>query len=177
MQEIKLIHFTLPEKESCWTRDNYYRFWVPGNRFYFKSMKKMLKFIADVNRNLNLTTHEINSLVADVYTEYRTYYFHLNSTERQKTDSKFSGLNKMFGLMIVRSEGPNGSSYVYDWLDKILISLQNIVKFLQQHPMNKINTIQRYRLENINMRITACKDRLKWFPNDGFEKHETNPTD
>lgn len=177
MQEIRLSFYTKPDKRSPYTQDHYYQFYIPGNRFYFTSKRNLLRWIAEINRNLNQLTSELNFLFADAYTEYRTYYFHLTSMERAEIEQRIRGAERMFGLMIVRSEGVNGCSYTYDWLAKIIKDLIDLVSHLQQHPMNKISTVQRYRLENLRLRLVACDDRLAWFPTNGFEKHVPSPID
>jgi len=83
----------------------------------------------------------------------------------------------VFGLMIVKSQGVNGNSFTYDWLKKILWHMNDIVATLQDHPMNRISTMQRYKLDNLQSRLKHISERLKCHPNDGFERHEASPDD
>lgn len=165
MHEIKLIQYTRPDKTSGKTSERLYSVWVPNNeRFYFTSKRNLLRWLAELNRHLNQLAHELNGLTADCFAEYRYYYFHLNTIERGEIESLFNGINRMFGLLVTRSQSANGNAFTYDRLNNIASGLLDIVANLERNPLNKISTVQRYRLQNLRLRITRVRDSLAWFP-------------
>lgn len=168
MLEIKLVNYQAPEPESPYLKNRLYRLNTPGHEFRFKSKRKLLRFLADLNRHLNLVVHDMNFLAADVYREYRVYYFHLSPRDRAQTEASFAGINKMFRLLVTRSNSPSSNGYTYAWTRRILDSMEDVTRLLQLQPMNKISTMQRYRLENLLQRITTLRSQVGWYPEEGY---------
>lgn len=149
MQEIKLVNYTPPDKRGNMVRDRFYHVSFPSKRFRFSNRKQMLSFFAEVNRQLNEKAHELNRLLIEVFAEFRYYYFHLTYAERQSIETDFAGITKMFGMLITRSQSTNGNYFTFDRFSKIIQYMIGVVETLQRNSMNRLATVQRYRLKTL----------------------------
>lgn len=175
MQEIKIRHFTAPDRNSNMLRDKFYWVYVNGKRFKFSSKKELLAFLATVNRQLNDVAHAANRLTAETYTEFRYYYFHLTHADRSNCEQNFTALNKMFNMLIARSGGTNGNSFTFVRFNNIFEYLRSTIDILHRNPMNRLATVQRYRLKALKQSIDQLEFQLnsvgKNYQNEKFESY------
>lgn len=172
MQNIKLTDYQRPERDSSYTlKKRYYCACVAHGRMYFKSERRLKLWLGELNRQLNALAADVNCLYADVFTEYRYYYLHLNSTERKKFERNFEALDKCFDLLASRCNGRASNSWCYQYFERILTLLNEINETLISHKMNQIATVQRYRLANLTSRIELAKQRLYNVPS-GYDKRK-----
>lgn len=164
MQQIQLINYDRPKNGTGYIKDRYYRVHLNRDFVYFKSKKKLLRFMAELNAHLNTQAHALNRLTAEVHSEYRYYFFHFTQTERGKLENEFNGVNRLMGLLVTRSQTTNGNGFTYDRMYKIAGLLLKIIETLQMHPINKQSTVQRYRLKTLENAVAMVKSELKWLP-------------
>lgn len=153
MKAIKLLHYKRPESGSSYTRDKYYWVSVNEKRFKFSSQKETLAFLAEINRRLNEQAHDTNATLADVYAEYRYYYFHLSQADTRAIETNLAAISKLFSMLVARSQMTNGNYFTFDRLRKINYNLQEILETLSRQPMNKLATVQRYKLKALKNRV------------------------
>ena len=164
MQKIELIHYTPPRYDTSYTKDRQYHVFLNDKTVYFKSRKTLLAWLADVNRQLNTHTHALNRLTGELAMEYRYYFFHMDQAQRQVLQSEFEGLDRLFGLLVTRSQSANGNSFTFDRLHKICDTMLRIVRTLDLHPMNKLATVQRYRLASLEMSVKTARIAIDTLP-------------
>jgi hypothetical protein len=175
MQEIKIQSITPPYKGSHLTRDRFYYVNIPTKRFTFSSKKEALAFLASINRDLNELAHALNRLTAETYSEFRYYYFHLTSADRSSCEQNFTALNKMFNMLITRSAGVNGNHFTFVRFNNIFGYLIATIVTLERHSMNRLATVQRYRLKALKTSIDMLKMQLDSIgENMPFEKFENH---
>lgn len=164
MHGIRLCRWHRPEKKSPIMVNRYFRLFLDDRRFYFTSERKLTAFLNEINRHLNMMAMDINILVGECYMEYRFYFFHLDTLERNMCETQFAGINKTFGLLTERFDTVNGNGFTYQRFNRILLDLNAIVKHMEAHPTNNNSTVQRYRIKNLLSRIELSRERLKWHP-------------
>lgn len=171
MQIIKIVPTQVPDKESNRTIRKFYGVYVNHATLYFKSERRMMLWIGQLNEHLNIIAADVNILSIDVFTEYRYYFFHFKSPERRKTDGEFRAIDKAFDLLLTRTESPNYNSFAYQHLNTIINNMDSVLKRLHGHPMNKIATVQRHRIKTRMQRIDECRKRIQSFPK-GYDQIE-----
>jgi hypothetical protein len=153
MQEIKLIHYSLPTHGTGKIKDRQYHVFVNDRPIYFSSKKKLLAWLADLNRHLNQQAHALNRLIGEVQMEYRYYFFHFDQAERNVIENQLNSINHLMGLLVTRSQTVNANSFTYDRLHRIASTLLLVMSALSDNPMNQLATVQRYRLKTITSAI------------------------
>mgnify|MGYP000227004531 CR=1 FL=1 len=153
MKAIKLIHFKRPEFGTSYNRDKYYWISINDTSYKFSSRKDTLAFLAEINRRLNEQAHDTNTTLVNVYSEYRYYYFHLNQADTRAIETNLAAISKLFSMLIARSQMTNGNFFTFDRLRKINYNLQDILETLSRQPMNKLATVQRYKLKALQNRV------------------------
>lgn len=161
MQEIKMVTYSRPDLQSSYTRHHFYRLNFPGLQMNFKSKKKLLAKLAEINRELNEHSHTLNAILADVYREYRYYYFHLTEAEIQSIEADLNAITKTFRMLITRSAGSSGNYFTFDRFRKLIYYLTNVVEVLERNRMNRLATVQRYRLKTLKTAIATVETALK----------------
>lgn len=166
MQKINIKSFKWPNPDSSYIIDKKYKVFVEGESRYFTNRKHVKAWIAEVNRHLNTQMHSLNRLYAEVYAEYRNYYFHLDTPERQRFMVLFASVDKLFGLTLSRSSFEAGLSLSLEFLRKICRFLTEVVERLELHPINRLATMQRYRLKTLSNAISAVQMQLSNLPDE-----------
>lgn len=173
MQQITLVQYEKPDRTSPFIKDKSYNCYAAGKRVYFKNRKKLLAWLAEVNRHLNLQAHTLNRLTAETYTEYRYYFFHMKTTEQAAVEADLQVIGKLFNMLMTRSSNAGGNGYTYMRMEKICMFLLNIISNLESNDMNRLATIQRYRLKGLRKAVENVESELKWLPPEkDFEKFE-----
>jgi hypothetical protein len=169
MQNVKLTDYQRPDRSSSYTlQKRYYSIHAASACFYFKSERRLKLWLGELNRQLNALAADVNCLYADVFTEYRYYYLHLNSTERGKFEQRFHSIDKTFDLLVSRCNDRASNHWTYQYAERILKLLNEINETLIAHKMNQLATVQRYRLANLSSRIEIAKQRLFSVP-EGYD--------
>lgn len=172
MQNVKITSYSKPERDSVYTlQKKYYNIFVGNTTFYFKSERRLKLWLGELNRDLNELATECNFLIAEVFTEYRYYYSHYNSTERAHIEGIFKGLFRSFDMLTTRCNGHSSNSHAYHHFKVTLNAFTEIIDILGQHSMNKLATVQRYRLGNLKTRVEVAKIRLYTYPK-GYDKRK-----
>jgi hypothetical protein len=161
---IKLEYYHRPDPGSSFTKNSFYRVWLPEREFRFQSKRATLKFLAELNKHLNGLAFDLNFICADVYSEFRVYFFHLSTVERNIIENRSAGASKLFGLLVTRSGSANGAAFTFDRFNHIVTAQLEILGILEGNSMNLINTVQRYKLENLKNRLEWVRGQLSVFP-------------
>lgn len=169
MQSIKLVRYTRPEKNTGWIIDKYYSIYLTQIKFYFRSEKRLLAWIAKLNQHLTLILHDCNSITIELYSEYRYYFFHMNSADRKICNGCFRGLDKAFDHLFEKQLAQSDNTYTFHFMKVILNQHLEVLKILHRQSINKTNSIQRYRLSLLEQRILAAKKMFRTYP-DGFDR-------
>lgn len=164
MQQIRIESYILPDKESAYIADKKYQVMVNGKTVYFTNRKHVKAWLADLNRHLNLSMQALNRLTAEVFAEYRNYYFHLKTTERQRLATKFAAIDKTFNLILSRSTFRSGIGMCFDFLRNICNALMEIIELLEIHPMNRLATVQRTHLRCLKSDIETRLEKIYILP-------------
>jgi hypothetical protein len=164
MQQIRIQSFKWPDHESAYIADKKYRVFVDGKPMHFTNRKHVKAWLAETNRFLNTNMLSLNRLLVEVYGEYRNYYFHLDTVERQRYMNSFAMIDKSFALTLSRSSFQSGLSLSLEFLRKICRYLLEIVDRLERHPMNRLATVQRHRLKCLQSAISAVEMQLNELP-------------
>lgn len=172
MQNVKLTAYRRPQPESSFTiKKYYYSVFTYNAEFYFKSERRLKLWLGKLNRELNATAHELNFTYAEVFSEYRYYYMHYGTKERQEFQRKFSAIDKSFEYLTTRCNNRTSNDNAYHHINYIVSELTIVVELLQQNSMNTLATIQRTRLKNLLLRVSRIKTSVETVP-EGYDKRK-----
>jgi hypothetical protein len=172
MQHVLLLTYTPPDKKSSYTVNHYWTVLIPAAWLYFSSKRAMLAWFAELNRHLNGLAHDLNSLLATLYQEYRYYYFHLNDEERKLIDQELQQINRQFMRLVNPILNSRSNLIAYQHLSNILQGMNQILSTLERNDMNKLATVQRHRLNSLRQLLQYNEARYSEFPQNGPAKIE-----
>jgi hypothetical protein len=134
MKRIKLIHIAMPDFSSHYIRQKMYSVTL-GNSVnkWFSNRKDALRYLATINRDLNLKLAELNYIYGFIFSEYRKNWYYFESTMKgndNKINSLFQSINKSFELTVERSHYENGNHFTFSHLYKIIADLNQVGSIL-----------------------------------------------
>lgn len=165
MKRIQIKEIKHPDKSSVYINQKQYCIFL-GNelRYYFKSEKAALKFLADTNRMLNNKLHELNYIYGLVFIEYRKIWFYCENRFKEfddKFNSITASINKKFDIIVARSHWNNGNYLTFKHMFDIARLLSEALIFIKKLYNHK-NYYKDLQLIDMNLdRISKIVEGLK----------------
>jgi hypothetical protein len=179
MKHIKIQHFTLPDKESVYTKRQKYKCSL-GNGYagLFSSSKELLAFMTETNVFLNEKLHELNFIYIELFGFYRLAWFYLDQQKNsqlnlkgleQQTTNNINGINQAFNLIVSRSGYTNGNHFVFTHFKSIIKPSLELCGNLLILYKSKGHTDKVYKLNYLVRQLNNLNKELEIYP-----KTETN---
>lgn len=172
MHQVRIEKYTAPDRTASYTRQHYWQVLLPMAWLYFSSKRQMLAWFAELNRHLNEVAHETNWLMAELYSEFRYYYFHMDRSERDRVHEAMRGMDNQFHQLVNPFDTLTGNYVVYMRFRNIHAAMADILKTLHANEMNKLATVQRHRLQSLQHKLHHLQQKVHHFPTAGAAKIE-----
>lgn len=174
MKQIKIQHFTHPDKQSVYTDRQKYKITL-GNGYEstFTDKKRLSNFITETNIFLNAKLHELNFIYIELFGFYRVGWFYMDQTKRSqlnlhqlevKTQHSLRQMDQAFNLITSRSGFTNGNHFVFSHFKSIINPQIDLINNLLQLYKSKGHTDKVYKLEFLKNQLLFIDNEIKVYP-------------
>lgn len=161
MKLIKINHVTQANKRSVYKREKLNKICLGnGLNCYFSDYKKLMKFLAETNKMLNLAAQELNRIYIEIWTEQRKVYltYHMVFSRSMKLKDCYNQTERNFNLLCTRSDWTNGNHFSFNYFT-------NIIEILFQWVDEILNLMKSKNLYSNIDTFGTIKERIKYIEN------------
>ncbi|MFW5804033.1 MAG: hypothetical protein ACOCWG_02260 [bacterium] len=174
MKKINLNKIHYPEKQSHYVKMKMYAIAIGnGHREYFTNIKDAKKYLAELNRFLNMRLHELNNLYFLSFGEYRRSWFVFGSDDPNMIDhfqkmennikAKFDSIDFSFKYCVERSHWQNGNHFTFKHMASICDNLTDILDIIREFFYDRKFYHEIYRLTGYMNQLKLIKIKLENF--------------
>lgn len=141
-----------------------------GYKEDFPSVKKVKRYLCEVNRYLTYKLHETNIVYCELFLKFRHNWFYLDHNRQSGKSVLFEmerrsihlleASGRLFDLMVKRSDFENGNHFVFVHFNRLFTNMKIIIADLQELNRKKSRAVDVYELKTLHERILKLESDI-----------------